>query len=126
GLVVVPGAIGELIGIRAAHVLLPERALHREHQRPSVWRPTHGTGSAGRLREIHLAVVVIVRDVDLVEHWPSLCIGPPDGRRECASERNRERQDWSDCESRWATGIKSAGRRRDRPDGGPPAARTVR
>ena len=39
---------------------------------PAAAAPVDGARSARRLREVHLAVVVVVRDVDLLEHGSAL------------------------------------------------------
>ena len=80
GLVVVPGAIRELEGLRAADPLPPERALHRVHQLLPVGRPGRRGRAAGNLREVHLPVVVVVWDADLLED--GLALGVAGGRQE--------------------------------------------
>jgi hypothetical protein len=72
-LVGVIGPVGELAGLRAPHPLAPQRALHRVDQLAPVRRPRGGARAAGHLGEIHLAVVVAVRLLDLREDRLSLC-----------------------------------------------------
>jgi hypothetical protein len=67
-LVVVSRAVGELRGRGRAQRLPPERALHRVDELPAVGRPGDGAGAARDLGQVHLSVVVAVRDLDLLEN----------------------------------------------------------
>ncbi len=66
----------------------PERSLHRDDQLVPVGRPGDRGRTARHLRQIHLPVVVVVRELDLLEH--RLALGQDGARgqqQEAADER---------------------------------------
>jgi hypothetical protein len=68
GLIVAAAVVGQLLGDAAVRPLAPQAALHRIDDRGAVGRPGDRRRTAGQLREVELAIVVAVRQFDLVEH----------------------------------------------------------
>ena len=69
GLVVVgAGGMRELDRLVIADALAPQRAAHAVDERRAVGQEAHRRRAGGQLRQVQLAPVVAVRQVDLLEH----------------------------------------------------------
>ncbi len=67
-LIVVAATRRQLRCDRRVERLLPQRAAHRVDQRAGIGHPRHATRTRRELRQVHLAEVVRVRHVDLLQH----------------------------------------------------------
>ena len=83
GLVVVARTRSELHGDAGVERLPPQAALHRVHEFLAVRRPGERARPARQLRQVHLAEIVVVRNVDLLQHGRAL------GRRFDAEQQQR-------------------------------------
>src|SRR5664279_604336 len=87
GLIVVAAAGGELRCAGGVKCLLPERTAHRVHERRAIRHPRRAAGPRGELRQVHLAKIVRMRHVDLLEHRLALrgecgrCAGAHSGKK---------------------------------------------
>ena len=68
GLVVIARPCSQLLGHRAVHILPPQRPGHRVNQHPGIRRPGRRAWSGSELRQVHLAIVIRMWEVNLLEH----------------------------------------------------------
>src|SRR5688572_23092190 len=73
----------------AADFLTPQRAGHAVDERLAVGREREARWSAGQLRQVHLAEVVVVRQIDLLQH--RLALGESGGREREGQRGTRSR-----------------------------------
>ena len=66
-LIIITGAIGDLQRHRRSEALPPQGPLHRVDDLGPVGRPGDRAGPRGRLGQVHLAVVIMMRQLDLLQ-----------------------------------------------------------
>src|ERR1700722_6614398 len=71
-LIVITWASSKLIGFWATQFLPPQRPGHRIHKTVGIGRPRLRARASGQLRQIHLAKIIGMRKVDLLENWFTL------------------------------------------------------
>src|SRR5205085_6527551 len=99
GLVIVTRAESELSCGGGIKPLPPQRALHGENyfvgSAPAAGvnfrDPSHAAGAAGELRQIHLAVVIVVRQLNLLQYRQALG-GQRNGRQRPQHDRGESAQ----------------------------------
>src|SRR5678815_5592640 len=90
-LIVVAWAVRELDGELSADLLPPQRAGHAVDERLAVRRPRDARRPARQLRQVHLAVVVGVRQVDLLQYRLALRAGGSGYRQRQHADRRHRR-----------------------------------
>ena len=91
-LVIGAAIVSQLFGGRAVRALPPQTALHRVHERRAICGPRNGRGSRRELRQVQLAEVVVVRQIDLLQHGNALRSGDCAERCNAGNDRGDERR----------------------------------